>query len=115
MAGDGAVDTEHINVVAEDLKVVAGVVARGASFVVQHGAFGIGCHLQVATKAGRRPRGVACVAGHRVVGVRELRSLGGNRGEWPAGLAHQLCAIGFWAEVHVAGRDRIAGLNDVPL
>ena len=55
MSGDGAVDAQHINVVAQDLEIVAGVVARHEAFVVEHGAFRVGGHLQVAAETGGRP------------------------------------------------------------
>ena len=71
MAGDGAVDAEHINVIAKNLEVVAGVVLREQAFVVQHGLASIGGHLQMAAKAGGRPGRVAGVAGHAGVGVGE--------------------------------------------
>ncbi len=72
MAGDGAVDAEHVDVVAKDLKIVAGVVARGEAFIVEHGLARVGGHLQVAAEAGGRPGGVAGVAGHRGIGVGEM-------------------------------------------
>ena len=72
MAGDGAVDAEHVDVVAKNLKVVAGVIARGEAFVVEHGLARVGGHLQMAAEAGGRPGRVAGVAGHRGVGVGEV-------------------------------------------
>ena len=72
MAGDGAVDAEHVDVVAKDLKIVAGVVARGEPFVVEHGLARVGGHLQMAAEAGGRPGRVAGVASHRRVGVGEM-------------------------------------------
>ena len=64
VSGDGAIDAEEIGVVAEDLKIVGGVIARGQTFVVEHGAAGVGGHLQMATEAGGSPGRVAGIAGH---------------------------------------------------
>src|SRR5580700_6503226 len=72
MAGDSAVDAEHVDVVAKDLKIVAGIVARGKAFVVKHGLAGVGRHLQMTAEAGGCPRRVAGVASHGGIGVREM-------------------------------------------
>jgi len=78
MAGDGAVYAEHEDVVAQDLEVVARVIARGEAFVVEHGLASVGGHLQVATKAGGCPRGVARVAGHGGIGMGETGVVPGH-------------------------------------
>src|SRR5260370_39241123 len=69
----------------------------------------------MAAEACGRPRSVAGIAGHAAVGVRErgvvVRHLRGH----PGILVHQLRAKRFLAEVHVAGRDAVDGLNDLPL
>ena len=53
--GNSAIDAEHVNVVAQNLKVVAGVIPGGETFVMQHTAFCVGGHLQMAPEACRRP------------------------------------------------------------
>ena len=113
--GDRAVDAQHIYVVAEDLKIVAGVVAGDGAFVVEHGAADVGGHLEMATETGGSPRGVAGVAGHRVVGVREVGVVLWHLGLHDAVFGHEFCAVGLHAEVHVAGSDGVSGLHDFPL
>ena len=56
VAGDGAVDAEHVDVVAQHHEVVVGVVARGLAFVVQHGGLLVGGHGEMAAEAGGGPR-----------------------------------------------------------
>ena len=72
VAGDSAVDAEHVDVVAKDLKVVTGVIARGEAFVVKHGLARVSCHLQMTAEAGGRPGGVAGIASHGGIGVGEV-------------------------------------------
>src|SRR6476646_6673225 len=72
VAGDSAINTEHVDVVAKDLKIVAGVIARGEAFVVKHGLARVCCHLQMTAEAGGSPGGVAGVTGHRGIGVGEV-------------------------------------------
>ncbi len=115
MAGDGAVNAEHVDVVAQNLKVVAGVIAGEQSFVVQHGAAGVGGHLQMAAEAGGRPGSVAGVAGHAAVAVREVGVVLGHGGIDVAVFGDELGAQGFFAEVNVAGSYGVGGLNDFPL
>ena len=79
MAGDRAVDAQHEAIVAQDLKIVRGPIAREQAFVVQHGLALIGRHGEMAAKTIGRPRGMAGVAGHAAIGVRELRSIGRER------------------------------------
>ena len=55
MARDSAGDPEHLDVVAKDLKIVAGVVARQKAFVVEHGLPRVGRHLKMTPKPGGRP------------------------------------------------------------
>ena len=71
-----AVHTKHENVVAQNLKVVACVVPREETLVVQHRGACVRRHLQVAAEAGRRPGSVAGVAGHFGVAVGKLRVVG---------------------------------------
>src|SRR5260370_2715590 len=42
VAGDRAVDAEHVNVIAENLEIVAGGIFIGQSFVLPHGLPGTG-------------------------------------------------------------------------
>ena len=72
IAGHRAVDSQRVDVVAQDLEIVGSPVARGEAFVVQHGHALVRRHREMAAVAGRRPGGVAGVAGHLAVGVREL-------------------------------------------
>ena len=55
MPGNGAVDSQCVNVVAQNLKIVGGPVARGEAFVVQHRRTLIGGHRKMAPVTGRRP------------------------------------------------------------
>ena len=67
-----AVAAQHENVVTQHLIVVRGEVPRrGLALAVQRRAISIGFHRKVAAKATGHPRGVAGVAGHLVVGMRE--------------------------------------------
>ncbi len=67
-----AVDPEHEDVVAHHLRIVGGEVAIHHAFVfVQRHAL-VRLHRQMATEAARRPRGVADLAIHRAVVVREM-------------------------------------------
>ena len=67
-----AVAAQHENVVAQHLIVVRGEVPRrGLTLAVQRRPVGIGCHRKVAAKATGHPRGVAGVASHLVVGMRQ--------------------------------------------
>src|SRR5262245_57261335 len=59
-------------VVAHDLRVVGGVVARRAAFEVQAVGLPVGLDRQVATRATGGPRYVAGVAGHAVFPVSPL-------------------------------------------
>ena len=88
MAADGSVDAEHVDVIAQHLEVVAGVVARREAFVVQHGAANVGGHLQVATETSWRPGGVAGVAGHAGVSMGERFLISGSGGKRHAVFAH---------------------------
>src|SRR5580765_3543942 len=110
MAGYRAVHAEHINVVAKNLKVVAGVVASGRAFVMQHGPLDVGGHLQVAAEASWRPRSVAGITGHRAVRVCEERSVDRYAREQCAGLTHQFGAVRLRTEVDVARENRVARL-----
>ena len=115
MAGDGAVDAEHVNVVAKNLEIVAGVVLREQTFVVQHGLAGVGGHLQMAAETGGCPGSVAGIAGHAAVGMRERSVAARQLRRHHAILVHELCAKGFLAEMHVAGGNGVDRLNDLPL
>ena len=64
MSCDRPVDTQHVNVVAQNLEIIGGVVFGEQAFVMQHRTPRIGGHLQMAAEACRRPRSVAGVAGH---------------------------------------------------
>src|SRR5271157_4779210 len=55
MAGNRTVYSQHVDVVTQDLKAVGGPVAGDNAFVVQHGHFSVGRHLQVTAEAGRNP------------------------------------------------------------
>jgi len=71
LTGDRAVDSKHINVVAQNLKIVAGVILREQSFIVKHGFARVSGHLQMAAEARGRPRSVAGIASHAAVRVSE--------------------------------------------
>ena len=114
VAGDRAVHAEHVDVVAKNLKIVAGVIARGEAFVVQHVALGVAGHLQMAAKAGGSPGSVAGIAGHGTVGVGEHAFVVRENGEDFAGLAQQFRAIRLGAEMHIARGDGVARLHDFP-
>ena len=66
-----AVDAEHENVVAHDLRIVGGEVAVGHAFefVLRHAL--VRLHRQMTAETARRPRGVTDLAIHRAVVVRE--------------------------------------------
>ena len=115
IAGDGAVDAEHVDVVAQDLEVVAGVIAGEQALVVEHGAAGVGGHLQMAAEAGGGPGSVAGVAGHAAVAVGEVGVVLGHGGIDVAVFGDELGAQGFFAEVNVAGSYGVGGLHDFPL
>ena len=115
MAGDGAVDAEHVNVVAKNLEIVAGVIFREQAFVVEHGLAGVGGHLQMAAEASGRPGGVAGIAGHAAVGVGERSVVARHLRRHDAIFVHELRSKRLLAEVRVAGGDGIDGLNDFPL
>ena len=55
VSGDGAIDAQHVHVVAQHLKIVGRPVARHSAFVAQHGHALIGQHRQMAAKAGGYP------------------------------------------------------------
>ena len=73
MSGHRTVYAEHKAVVAKNLEIVSGPVARHQSLIVQHRFALIGHHGKMASKTIGRPRGVACIASHAAIGVRELR------------------------------------------
>src|SRR6185295_1434820 len=58
VSGDGSVDSQHVQVITQNLKVIRGIVSGGQSFVMQHGHALVGGHLQVAAKTGGQPGGV---------------------------------------------------------
>src|SRR5581483_7190269 len=102
VAGYRAVHAKHENVVAQDLKIVAGVVARGEALVVEHRLASVCGHLEVAAEAGWSPGGVTGVAGHGGVGVREDGIVfGGACGEG-TGFGDELGPHGLPAEVRIA-------------
>jgi hypothetical protein len=114
MLGHWVVHAQYVNVVAQHLKVVGGVITREQSFVVQHRTAGIGGHLQVAAKTGRRPGGMACVAGHAAVAMGQMRVVFGHLRIDRAIFIDQLGAQGFFVEVHIAGSHAVGGLHDFP-
>src|ERR1700735_662812 len=72
MAGDGAVNAEHEAIVAQNLKIVGGPIAREETFVVQHRLALIGGHREMAAETIGRPGGVAGVAKHTAYWGRAL-------------------------------------------
>ena len=80
--GDRSVLPEEERVVAQHLEVVGGPVPRRQPLVMEHRHLAVRHHREVTAEAGRRPRCVARVAGHRAVGVRE-RFGGGRRSPRP--------------------------------
>ena len=114
MARDGAVDAEHEAVVAQDLEVVGGPVARDQAFVVEHGLALVGRHREMAAVAIRRPGGVAGVAGHLAVGMRELRESAGDVAPGLAVSSEGFRPARFFVVVRIAGRDGVECLHDFP-
>jgi tricorn protease interacting factor F2/3 len=87
-----AVNAKHVNVVAQNLKVVAGIVSRGEPFVVEHRPTRVRGHLQVAPETRRGPRRVAGIASHAAVGVRQSSVVSGQLGWNDPIFVHQLGA-----------------------
>ena len=91
----GAVDPEHENVVAHDLRIVGGEIAIGHAFefVLRHAL--IRFHRQMTTETACRPRGVTDLAIHRAVVVRERRSaaLLRCRSEQPPQVLPSRCSV----------------------
>ena len=75
VAGNGAIDAKHVDVIAQHHEVVGRVVARQQSFIVQHRHSLIGAHRKVTSEATRGPGGVAALAAHPARRVRELREV----------------------------------------
>src|SRR5260370_21649697 len=115
MTGYRAVDAEHINIIAQNLKIVAGVILCEESFVVQHGLARVSGHLQMAAEAWRRPGSVAGIASHAAVRMRERHVVVRHLRSHRAIPVHHLGPQRLFAEMHIAGRDAIDGLNDLPL
>ena len=69
---DRAVDAEHVDVVARDLRVVGRVVAREAALVAVALGAPVRLDRKVAAAAARGPRAMAGVAQHLVLAVRAL-------------------------------------------
>src|SRR4051812_10995889 len=113
--GDGAINAEHVDVVAQDLEVVRGPVARSEAFVVQHRHLLVRGHGKVATEAARCPRAVAGDAGHARIGVSEILQILRKRAPGRAVLLQCFRKAGFLAVMRVAGRDGVFYLNDLPL
>src|SRR5216683_2854693 len=114
MTGDRPIHAEHIDVIAKNLKVVAGVIFRDQAFIVQHGLARVSGHLQMAAEAGWRPRSMAGVAGHAAVGMRERRVVARHLQRNAAILVHEFRSKRLLAEVCAAGRDGVDRLNDLP-
>ena len=87
---NGAIDPEHVKVIAQNLEVVARVISREQAFIVQHRTAGVGGHLQMTAKTSWHPRGVAGVASHFVVGVSERSIVRGRLRRNGPVFGHQL-------------------------
>src|SRR5207244_5943916 len=62
--GNGAVNAQHVHVIAKHLEIVLRVVTGHAAFVLQHGHSLVGGHRQMAAETRGRPGAVATHAGH---------------------------------------------------
>src|SRR5271170_1153811 len=67
-----AINTEHVHIIAQHLKVICGPVACSHSFVMQHRHLLVRTHGEVAAETRGRPGRVAALAGHALVAMREL-------------------------------------------
>ena len=114
MAGHRAIDSEHETVVAQYLKIVAGPVARGQAFVVQHGLALVGHHRKMAAETIRGPGGVAGITGHAAVGVRQLRRVGGHVAPRFAVGLNRFGPRRFLIVMLVARSDGVEGLHHFP-
>src|SRR5581483_4526850 len=71
-------------------------------------------HLQMAAEARRRPGGMTGVARDAAVRVSELGIVRRHALQSDSVLVHQLGAIGLLAEMRIAGRDCVNGLDNFP-
>ena len=110
-------ELEHV--VACDLRIVGGVVARLAAFIVQALGFPVGLDRQVAAGTRSSPRQMTAIAGHFFVGVRVV-GLAIRIRRTPLAIAtvlagvHQLGACGFFVVVGVARRDAVLDQTHLP-
>ena len=114
MLGHRAVHAQHVDVVAQHFKVVRGVVARGLPFVVQHGQFAVGRHRKMAAETAGGPRGVARIAGHAFIGMRQLRFIARHRAPGRSVLQHRFRQPRFFVVVRIARRDGVHHLHHFP-
>src|SRR5579871_6021244 len=114
VSGDGAIDTQHVNVVAEDFEIVGRIIAGVESFVVEHFGFAIGGHGEMAAETAGGPGGMAGVAGHARVGVGEFGIvIGGAPG--PVVFEDRFRVGGGFVVVDAAFSDGVDGLDYFPL
>ncbi len=114
MLGHRAVDAQHVNVVAQHFEIVGGVIARGQAFVVQHGRLAIGRHGKMAAEATGGPGSVARVAGHAVVGMRQLGLVAGHAAPRGPVFQNRFRQPRFLVVMRIAGRDGVHHLHHFP-
>ena len=116
MASDGAVDSQHIDVIAQDLEVVGRPVARGDALVVKHGHLAIGSHFQMAPEARWDPGRVATVTSHSLVAVGQGALVTIHCSAPALGIGSYSFGEGrLFVVIRIAGCDGIEHLLDFPL
>src|SRR6266851_275292 len=113
ITGDGAVDAEHVDVVAQNLEVVGGPILGGQPLVMQHRHLLVCGHLEMTAKAGRDPCGVTAKASHTAIVVCERTYIVAAPGG--AVLLDGFREAGLLVVVRVSGGNGILDLNDFPL
>src|SRR5260370_5774330 len=113
ITGDGAVDAEHVDVVAQNVEVVGGPILGGQPLVMQHRHLLVCGHLKMTGKAGRDPCGVIAYASHREIVMCERTYIVAAPGG--AVLLDGFREAGLLVVVRVSGGNGILDLNDFPL
>src|SRR5438876_5534225 len=114
IAGYRAVATQHEYVVAQYLEVIAGEVARVATFIVPVGHLPICLHRQVASETSSHPGRVTGKTAHLIFLMGQLLVISGNI--TPGGIvyANGLGVSRFLAVIPFARGDGVNGLLDAP-
>src|SRR5262249_33451604 len=107
VAGDGAVNAQHVHVITQDLEVVFRPVARRGAFVLQHRPALVGGHGEMAAETTGGPRAVAAEAGHAVVGMGEAGKILRNGAPSHAILQKGLRQPRFFTVVRISRSDGV--------